>query len=73
MISHGLKSFEVRPNSLIPSAPDGFEVPWLCRLVGDILEVGDKTPTEVAPIVGGVGVGVVAIAVHLARGQWAST
>jgi hypothetical protein len=28
-ISHGLKPFEVRPKSLIPSAPDGFEVPWL--------------------------------------------
>jgi hypothetical protein len=31
--------------------PDGFEVPWLRRLVEERLEVGDKTPTEVAPIV----------------------
>jgi hypothetical protein len=31
-ISHGLKPFEVRPESLIPSVPDGFEVPWLQRL-----------------------------------------
>jgi hypothetical protein len=53
-MSHGLKSFEVRPKSLIPSTPDGFEVPWLCRLVGESLEVGDKTPTEVAPIVDAV-------------------
>jgi hypothetical protein len=54
MISHGLKPFEVRPKILIPSAPDGFEVPWLRRLVGEGLEVGDKTPTEVAPIVDAV-------------------
>jgi hypothetical protein len=53
-ISHGLKSFEVRPKSLIPSALDGFEVPWLRRLVGEGLEVGDKTPTKVAPIVDAV-------------------
>jgi hypothetical protein len=51
MIYHGLKSFEVRPKSLISSVPDGFEVPWLCRLVGERLEVGDITPTEVAPVV----------------------
>jgi hypothetical protein len=50
-ISHGLKPFEVRPESLIPSAPDGFEVPWLRRLVGERLEVGDEAPTEVAPVV----------------------
>jgi hypothetical protein len=50
-ISHGLKPFEVRPESLIPSALDGFEVPWLRRFVGERLEVGDEAPTEVAPIV----------------------
>jgi hypothetical protein len=50
-ISHGLKSFEVRPKRLIPSAPDGFEVPWPRRLVREGLEVGNKTPTGVAPIV----------------------
>jgi hypothetical protein len=53
-ISHCLKPFEVRPKSLIPPAPDGFEVPWLRRLVGEGLEVGDKTLTEVAPIVDAV-------------------
>jgi hypothetical protein len=34
--------------------PNGFEVPWLRRLVGEGLEVGDKTLTEVAPIVDAV-------------------
>jgi hypothetical protein len=53
-ISHGLKPLEVRSKSLIPSAPNGFEVPWLRQLVGEGLEVGDKTPTEVAPIVDAV-------------------
>jgi hypothetical protein len=53
-ISHGLKPFEVRPKSLIPSAPDGFEVPWLLRLVGERLEVRDEAPTEVAPVVDAV-------------------
>jgi hypothetical protein len=53
-ISHGLKPFEVRPESLIPSAPDGFEVPWLRWLVGERLEVGDEAPTEVAPVVDAV-------------------
>jgi hypothetical protein len=50
-ISHGLKPLEVRPECFIASAPDGFEVPWLRRLVGEGLEVGDETPTEVTPIV----------------------
>ncbi len=50
-ISHGLKPFEVRPESFIPLALDGFEVPWLRRLVGERLEVGDEAPTEVAPVV----------------------
>jgi hypothetical protein len=53
-ISHGLKPLEVRPKSFISSAPDGFEVPWLRRFVGEGLEVGDKTSTEVAPIVDAV-------------------
>jgi hypothetical protein len=51
MISHGLKSFEVRLESLIPSALDRFEVPWLHRFVGEGLEVGDEAPTEDAPVV----------------------
>jgi hypothetical protein len=37
-----------------PPAPDGFEVPWLRRLVGEALKVGDETPTEVAPVVDAV-------------------
>jgi hypothetical protein len=54
VISHGLKPLEVRPKCFIPSAPDGFEVPWLHRLVGEGLEVGDEAPTEVAPIIDAV-------------------
>jgi hypothetical protein len=54
MISHGLEPFEVRLESLIPSAPDGFEVPWLRRLVGEGLEVGDEAPTEVTLVVDAV-------------------
>jgi hypothetical protein len=50
-ISHGLKPLEVRPECFIAPTPDGFEVPWLRRLVGEGLEVGDETPTEVTPIV----------------------
>jgi hypothetical protein len=53
-IPHGLKSFEIRPKSLIPLALDGFEVPWLHRLVGERLKVGDEAPTEVAPVVDAV-------------------
>jgi hypothetical protein len=37
-----------------PPTPDGFEVPRLCRLVGEGLEVSNKAPTEVAPIVDAV-------------------
>jgi hypothetical protein len=54
VISHGLKPLEVRPKSRIPSTPNGFEVPRLRRLVGEGLEVSDKTPTEVAPIIDAV-------------------
>jgi hypothetical protein len=50
-ISHGLKPLEVRPKCFIPPAPDGFEVPWLRRLVREGLKVGDEAPTEVAPII----------------------
>jgi hypothetical protein len=53
-ISHGLKPFEVRSENLIPSAPDGFEVQWLHRFVGERLEVGNEAPTEVAPVVDAV-------------------
>jgi hypothetical protein len=50
-ISHSLKSFEVRPENLISSVPDGFEVPWLRRFVGERLKVSDEAPTEVAPVI----------------------
>jgi hypothetical protein len=53
-ISHGLESFEVRPESFVPPVLDGFEVPWLRRLVGEGLEVGDETSTEITPVVDAV-------------------
>jgi hypothetical protein len=53
-ISHGLKPLEVRPKCFIPSAPNGFEVPWLRRLVRERLKVSDEAPTEVAPIIDAV-------------------
>jgi hypothetical protein len=53
-VPHGLKPLEVRPKGFIASAPNGFEVPWLRRLVEEGLEVGDEAPTEVVPIVDAV-------------------
>jgi hypothetical protein len=53
-ISHGLKPLGVRPKCFIPPAPDGFEVPWMRRLVREGLEVGDEAPTEVALIINAV-------------------
>jgi hypothetical protein len=53
-ISHGLEPFEVRPESFVPPALDGFEVPWLCWFVGEGLKVGGEASTEVAPIVDAV-------------------
>jgi hypothetical protein len=53
-IPHGLKPLEVRPNCFVPPASDGFEVPWLHRLVGEGFKVGNKAPTEVAPIIDAV-------------------
>jgi hypothetical protein len=35
-------------------ALDGFEVPWLRRFVGERLEVGGETPTEIAPVIDAV-------------------
>jgi hypothetical protein len=37
-----------------PPAPDGFEVPWLRRLIGEGLKVGDEAPIEITPIVDAV-------------------
>ena len=53
-ISHGLKSFEVRLESFVHPALDGFEVPWLRRFVRERLEVGSEAPTEVTPVVNAV-------------------
>jgi hypothetical protein len=53
-VSHGLKPLEVQPKCFIAPAPHGFEVPWLCRLVGEGLKVADETPTEVTPIIDAV-------------------
>jgi hypothetical protein len=53
-ISHGLEPFEVRPESFVPPALDGFEVPWLRRFVGEGLKIGGEASTEVAPVVDAV-------------------
>jgi hypothetical protein len=53
-VSHDLKPLKLRPKRFIASTSDGFEVPWLCRLVGERLKVGNETPTEVTPIVDAV-------------------
>jgi hypothetical protein len=53
-ISHGLEPFEVRSESFVPPALDGFEVSWLRRFVGEGLKIGSEAPTEVAPVVDAV-------------------
>jgi hypothetical protein len=53
-ISHGLDPFEVRLESFVPRALDGFEVPWLRWFVGEGLKVGGEASTEVAPVVDAV-------------------
>jgi hypothetical protein len=45
-VPHCLKPLEERPEGLIILAPNGFEVPWLRRLVGEGLEVGDEAATK---------------------------
>jgi hypothetical protein len=50
-VSHGLESLEVRPKCFLAPAPDGFEVPWLRRFVGERLKVGNEAPTKVATVV----------------------
>jgi hypothetical protein len=50
-VPHCLKPLEERSKSFIILAPDRIEVPWLCRLVEEGLEIGDQASTEVAPIV----------------------
>jgi hypothetical protein len=50
-VPHHLKSFEERLEGLIILTPNGFEVPWLRRLIEERLEVRDKPVIEVTPIV----------------------
>jgi hypothetical protein len=50
-IPHCLKSFEERLEGLIILASDGFEVPWLRRLIEKRLDDHDKPATEVTPII----------------------
>jgi hypothetical protein len=54
MLCSSFSNSNTRGVTLIPSTPGGFEVPWLRQLVGGGLEVGNKTPSEVAPIVNAV-------------------
>jgi hypothetical protein len=53
-VPHCLKSFEERSEGLVILAPDGFEVPWLRRLIGERREVCNKPATKVAPIIDAV-------------------
>jgi hypothetical protein len=53
-VYHCLNSFEERSEGLIILAPDGFEVPWLRRLIGERQKVHNKPETEVTPIVDAV-------------------
>jgi hypothetical protein len=53
-VFHGLEPFEVRPESFVPPALDGFEVPWLSWFVGEGLKVGGEASTEVALVVDAV-------------------
>jgi hypothetical protein len=71
-VPHCLKPLEEQPDGLIILAPDGFEVPWLRRLIGEGQEIGDEATTKVAPIVDGAGVDVRATAACLAPGHWAN-
>jgi hypothetical protein len=51
MVPHCLESSEERTESFIVLALDGFEIPWLRRLVGEGLEVRDKPTAEISPII----------------------
>jgi hypothetical protein len=53
-VPHCLKSLEERSEGLIILVPNGFQVPWLRRLIEERLEVRDKLATEVAPVVDAV-------------------
>jgi hypothetical protein len=53
-VPHCLKSSEERTKSFIILSPNGFEIPWLHRFIGEGLEVCDKPETEISPIVDAV-------------------
>ena len=50
-VPHRLKSFEERMKSFIILPPNGFEVPRLCRFIGERLKIRDKPTVEVPTIV----------------------
>jgi hypothetical protein len=54
MVPHCLKPFEEQTKSFIILSPNGFEIPQLCRFIGEGLEVHDKPTTEISPIVDAV-------------------
>jgi hypothetical protein len=50
-IPHCLESSKERTESFIVLALDGYEIPWLRRVVGEGLEVRDKPAAKISPIV----------------------
>jgi hypothetical protein len=53
-VPHCLKSFEERLESFIILSSNGFEVPWLCRFIGERLKICNKPAAEVTLIVDAV-------------------
>jgi hypothetical protein len=53
-VPHYLKYFKERSKSFIVLSSNGFEVSWLCRFIGERLEIRDKPVAEVTPIVNAV-------------------
>jgi hypothetical protein len=49
-IPHSFEMLQERAEGLITLVLDGFEVPWLCRLVGKGLQI-DKPVEEIGPVV----------------------
>jgi hypothetical protein len=54
MVPHRLKTFDEQSESFITLSPNGLEVPWLHRFIGERLEIHDKLAAEVTPIVDAV-------------------
>ena len=53
-VPHRLEPFQVRSEGLAIVPLDGLEVPRLCRLVGEGLEVGGESAAEIIPAVDAV-------------------